>query len=208
MMDTADTVSDDLDLLERSADYALSAVETVRPDLLCRPTPCSKWDLRMLLEHAIESLAALHEGLENGRVGLFPSAADDVAADPVSTFQAHVIGLLGEWTPGRATRCVSVADRVIPLSVAAGAAAVEITVHGWDIAQATGHHRPIPSSLSLDLLAISAVLLSDGNRHQLFAPPVRPPLLADPSDKLVAFLGRRATVTPEPAPTRRDTPTP
>jgi len=64
----------------------------------------------------------------------------------------------------------------------------ELAVHGWDVAQASGHPRPIPA----DLLAISALLLSDGNRYPLFGPPLRPPVAA--------------SLTPTPAPTRTDTP--
>jgi len=45
-------------LLEPSINYALGVVQAVTPELLSRPTPCREWDLRMLLRHASESLAA------------------------------------------------------------------------------------------------------------------------------------------------------
>jgi len=45
-------------LLEPSVSYALGVVLVVTPELLRRPTPCREWDLRMLLRHACESLAA------------------------------------------------------------------------------------------------------------------------------------------------------
>src|SRR6266702_3851478 len=61
-------------LLEPSIGYALGAVLAVTPELLSRPTPCRGWDLRMLLRHASESLAAIGEGIEAGRVGLHPAA--------------------------------------------------------------------------------------------------------------------------------------
>ena len=59
-------------LLEPSISYALGVVLAVTPDLLPRPTPCRQWDLRMLLRHASESLAALGEGIEAGRAGMDP----------------------------------------------------------------------------------------------------------------------------------------
>jgi uncharacterized protein (TIGR03086 family) len=201
---SAVTVNSDVEVLQRAADYALAAVDTLTPELWSRRTPCSEWDLHMLLEHANESLAALHEGVDGGRIGLFSTVARDIAADPVSVFRARVRRLVGAWTAGESGLGVAIADRLLALSLAAGAAAVEIAVHGWDIAQASEHHRPIPPELAMDLLAISAVLLSDGNRHPLFAPPVRPSTLADPSERLLAFLGRQPTVMPEPTPTRTD----
>ncbi|HEY2312453.1 MAG TPA: maleylpyruvate isomerase N-terminal domain-containing protein, partial [Streptosporangiaceae bacterium] len=70
-------------LLKPSISYALRAVLAVTPELLSRPTPCRGWDLRMLLRHASESVAAISEGIEAGRVGLDPAAEDrDLAADP------------------------------------------------------------------------------------------------------------------------------
>jgi len=75
--------ADGAQLLEPSIGYALGVVLAVTPELLSRPTPCPEWDLRMLLRHASESLAAFGEGIEAGRVGLDPAVEDgDLAADP------------------------------------------------------------------------------------------------------------------------------
>src|SRR6266851_398423 len=75
--------ADGAQLLEPSIGYALGVALAVTPELLSRPTPCPEWDLRMLLRHACESLAAFGEGIKTGRVGLDPAAQDgDLAADP------------------------------------------------------------------------------------------------------------------------------
>src|SRR5258707_10936040 len=89
-------------LLEPSIGYALGVVLVVTPELLPRPTPCPEWDLRMLLRHASESLAAFAEGLKAGRVGLDPAAEDsDLAADPARPFRDRACQLLDAWTsPG------------------------------------------------------------------------------------------------------------
>ena len=196
-MNSAVTMNNDVKLLERAGDYALSAIETVTVELLSRPTPCAQWDLRMLLDHVIESATTLHEGLDSGRVALFSTVPYDTAANPALVFRTCVTRLVDEWVASNTVPLVTVADRLMPLSLAAGVAAVEIAVHGWDIAQATGVRRPIPPALAVDLHAISALLLSDGNRHPLFAPPLRPPVLAGPSEKLLAYLGRPALADPE-----------
>src|SRR5260370_25251088 len=86
-------------LLESAIGYALGTVQAVTPDLLSRPTPCRGWDLRMLLRHACESLAALGEGVQGGQVGLGPSADDDnAAADPARAFRDRASLLLGAWS--------------------------------------------------------------------------------------------------------------
>jgi uncharacterized protein (TIGR03086 family) len=68
--------------------------------------------------------------------------------------------------------------------------AVEIAVHGWDVAQACGHPRPIPPQLAKELLRLAPLLVTDADRPGRFAAPVAVPAHASPGDRLVAFLGR------------------
>jgi len=68
---------------------------------------------------------------------------------------------------------------------------MEIAVHGWDIAVACGHPRPIPAELASPLLRAADLLLPASARPDLFAEPLRPPVPATPSGTLLAFLGRR-----------------
>ncbi len=87
-------------LLEPSVTYAVGVVLAVTPELLSRPTPCRGWDLRMLLRHACESLAAIGEGIGTGRVGRDPAAEDDdLVADPARAFRDRAGHC---WTPGPA----------------------------------------------------------------------------------------------------------
>jgi len=183
-------------LLEPSISYALGAVLAVTPELLSRPTPCRGWDLRMLLRHASESLAAIGEGIEAGRVGLDPAAEDgDLAADPARAFRDRAGRLLDAWTsPGHQRQVVEIADCPLGASVMAAAAALEVAVHGWDISRTCGRHQPIPRALATSLLVIAPALVPRTGRHPLFAAPVTVPATADPSDRLAAFLGR----TPRP----------
>ncbi len=179
-------------LLEPSISYALGAVEAITPELLSRRTPCRDWDLQMLLRHASESLAAIAEGIETGRVGLDPAAEDgDLAADPARAFRDRAGRLLDAWTsPGRQGQVIEIAGCPLTASVMVGAAALEVAVHGWDVSRACGPRQPIPRALAISLLAIAPMLVPRTGRHPLFAAPVTVPATAGPSDKLAAFLGR------------------
>ena len=179
-------------LFEPSISYALRAVVDVTPELLSRPTPCREWDLRMLLRHASESLAAIAEGIETGRVGLDPAAEDgDLAADPARTFRDRAGRLLDAWTsPGHQRQVIEIAGCPLAASVMAATAALEIAVHGWDISRACGQRQPIPRALATGLLVIAPVLVPPTGRRPLFAAPVTARDTADPSDRLAAFLGR------------------
>jgi uncharacterized protein (TIGR03086 family) len=179
-------------LLEPAIGYARTAAEAVTPEFLARPTPCRGWDLRMLLRHASESLNAIWEGIDAGCIGLHPAAEDpDVASDPAGAFRDRAGRLLGACaSPVRGHEVVHVADRLLPASAMAGAGALEIAMHGWDISRASGCCQPIPRVLAADLLAIAPLLVPSAGRHPLFAAPVSAPPEASPSDRLAAFLGR------------------
>ena len=180
-------------LLESAIGYALAATEAVTPELLPRPTPCREWDLRMLLRHASESLAAIHEGINAGCIGRYPAREDaGVISDPAGAFRERAGQLLDTYaSPGCQHEVIHIADGLLARNLMAGAGALEIAVHGWDVSRACGHSQPIPRALAADLLAMAPLLVPGRNRRPLFAEPVSVPPEADPSDRLAAFLGRR-----------------
>jgi uncharacterized protein (TIGR03086 family) len=184
---------DDTALLLQAVGYALEVAGGITPDLLTRPTPCQGWDLRTLLRHASESLAALLEAVGPGCVSAFP-AAEDPAADPVATFRERARRLAGAHAEAgrrhREERVIVIADRALALGAVARLGALEIAQHGWDISRACGTRRPIPRALAADLLVIAPLLVAEADREPLFAPPVTPAPAAGPSDRLAAFLGR------------------
>jgi len=71
--------------------------------------------------------------------------------------------------------------------------AIEIAVHGWDIARACGRDHPIPPALAEEMLELSAFLVTDADRPARFAAPVAVHAAAGPGEQLIAFLGRLPT---------------
>ncbi|HZD38404.1 MAG TPA: TIGR03086 family protein, partial [Actinomycetes bacterium] len=74
--------------------------------------------------------------------------------------------------------------------VLASAGAIEIAVHGWDIARACGRDRPVPDGLAVELLSLCPLLVGDAGRGDQFAAPVPAGPTARPGDRLLALLGR------------------
>jgi uncharacterized protein (TIGR03086 family) len=175
--------------LDQAVSYALDAVDAVTPELLTRPTPCRRWDLHMLLSHTGESLAAFQEGVVGGRLSLYPAQQIEPVADPAGILRSRLTTLRDSW-PAVAGRPIVVADRQLPDAVLADVAALEIAVHGWDVAQACGADRPIPDDLATELLSLVVLVVPDHNRGPLFAAPIDVAATADASDRLIAFLGR------------------
>ncbi|MFF8538482.1 TIGR03086 family metal-binding protein [Streptomyces sp. SAS_267] len=178
------------ELLERSLAYATVAVAAVQREGLRRPTPCAEWDLGELLHHLDDSVEALHEGVADGRVGLCPAHP---AADPVRAFRERAGALLGACAAVSARPPdPAVGDRSLDAGLLVAVGALEIAVHGWDVARACGRARPIPSALALELLPLAHLVVADADRGVRFADPVDVPRWAPPGTLLLAHLGRRA----------------
>jgi uncharacterized protein (TIGR03086 family) len=174
-------------LLERAINYLLGVLHEVRDGEMSARTPCTDWNLRELLGHLDESLVALQEAT-TGHVSLSPT--DRPVADPVSALRDRACCLLSAWT--NATRVdVTVGDAGLTTGIVATAGAVEVAVHGWDVARALGRRRPIPPGLAEEMLAVSPLLVSEADRPARFAVPVAVPAQAPAGDRLLAFLGRR-----------------
>jgi uncharacterized protein (TIGR03086 family) len=173
-------------VLERAVAYALGGLALATPAMLSRPTPCAEWDLRDLLEHVADSMAALAEGAETGRVAASPAAG---AAEIIPVVRARATRLLGAWAKTR-TAAVRVESLALTTPLLAGAGAIELAVHGWDVAAACGRARPIPAALAAELLDLAVLLVRPTDRTGRFASPLSPPAGSPPGDRLLAFLGR------------------
>jgi uncharacterized protein (TIGR03086 family) len=182
--------------------YAFGSLTCVTPGFLARPTPCATWDLATLLQHVNDSLAALHEGIAAGSVSLTPAA--ETAGDPgglVATFRVRASRLLAaSATAGNQDRCIAIADRRLAGRIVTAVGAVEIAVHGWDVAEACRCRRPIPPALATGILKIIPLVVTDATRDTRFAAPVTVSPLASPGDRLIALLGRSPQTPSRPSP--------
>jgi uncharacterized protein (TIGR03086 family) len=179
-----------LELLERSVSYTRSSLLLITPDVIHSATPCDSWNLAELLQHMDDSLRALQDAADTGKVVMAPQDQDDPAR-PVTSLKNRACALLGSWTANGGADLVSVAGCPLTAQVLVSTGAVEITVHGWDVAQACGSELPVPSPLASALLPLVPVVVSDCDRGRRFAPVVPVPPWASPGDRLVAALGRR-----------------
>ena len=177
-----------LELLERAISYTRSSLQQISADVIHAETPCSQWDLVALLHHMDDSMRALQDAADTGRVVVVPSEPDD-PADPVASLKDRACALLGAWTAHGGADLVSVAGCPLTASVLVATGALEIAVHGWDVAQACGLDHPIPASLADSLLDVAVDLVSDADRPARFAAATSS-VSGDPSEALLAFLGR------------------
>ena len=77
-------------MVERAMGYTLSAIQAVSSEQHSNPTPCTAWDLRMVLEH-LTIHSTLQEIADSQHMGMSPiSTPEDnrpATADPALRFR-------------------------------------------------------------------------------------------------------------------------
>ncbi len=177
-----------VELLERALGYTRSTLATVQPPHLCLLTPCDRWRLGDLLAHMEDSLDAFAEGA-HGTIGL-RSAAPAPLHERIDALRTKACGLLGAWASAT-TPVVEVGGRPMAVGTVARLAAVEISVHGWDVSRTTGAGLGLPEELAEALLPTALALALE--QESEFGPPVPVSADAGPARRLLALLGRRET---------------
>jgi uncharacterized protein (TIGR03086 family) len=193
-----------VELLERSLAYTRVVLADVRPELLGRPTPCAGWDLGSLLAHMEDALDAFTEAAA-GRVEVAPAPPTTTR---VEALREKACALLGAWTAARpAPEEVRVGDLDLDAALLVATAALEITVHGWDVAQSVGRPSRIPADLATGLLRVAEQVIDPLDRGPRFAAPRPTDSGAAPDERLLAWTGRVAAHMTEPPRGNRGEPT-
>ena len=183
-----------VELLDRSLGYTRVVLADVADSHLDRPTPCRDWRLRDLLDHMDDSLDAFTEAA-GGRVLLDHPAGR--ASARVERLQTKACALVGRWTRSAPDPGVQIGDAGLARDLLVAMAALEITVHGWDVAQAIGSPAPIPQDLASALLGVAHAVVGPADRGRRFAAPLPPSGHAngvggEDRVRLLAWLGRPA----------------
>jgi uncharacterized protein (TIGR03086 family) len=178
-----------LELLERALGYTRVALSEVGPDR-AGPTPCAGWSLADLLDHMDDGLDAFLEAA-GGAVGE-PVQGPPRPRTDLELLRSKACHLLGVWSR-RTPPVVLVGDRPVPSGLLICAAALEITVHGWDVGRATGAGPGIPAELAEALMPVAHAVVLPGDRPERFAAPVPTGAETPASGVLLGFLGRRET---------------
>ena len=168
-------------------------VRNVRDDQLQDPTPCADMSVAALLDHidglSVAFTAAARKERPPGDGT--PSADGSRLTEGWRDRIAAQLDDLGEaWRDPAAFEGVAMAGPVeMPADQVALVAIDEVTVHGWDLARATGQeYRPDPAAVEACLGWVSAF---DGPTDgSLFGPPVDVPADAPALDRLLGGTGR------------------
>jgi uncharacterized protein (TIGR03086 family) len=144
----------DITALHRQALDATGAiVAAIKADQWSDSTPCDGWDVRALTTHVVAGnywAAELAAGKTIAEVG-DRLDGDVLGADPAAAYNTSARAAAAAFeVPGALDAPCAVSYGPVPGSVYAGHRFLDVFIHGWDLAQATGQDT------ALDPLLISA----------------------------------------------------
>ncbi len=167
-----------MDQLARALDQAGRALETITPDTLDLPTPCSEWTVRQLAEHVASDPTRMAQMGRGEKV--------DFGADP----GIPVGELATAFRAGADELLTQMRDLPEDEQGSAGFWIAEFAVHSWDLAQGTGAGIALDDSIAETGLAAMKHGLTQDRRGAAFAPEVQVPTDASAYERLAAFSGR------------------
>jgi len=185
-------MSDYRQLYWRALDRFGEHVHSIRDDQWGRPTPCTEWDVRALVQHLVyetmwmppllngRTIADVGDSLTGDLLGDDPIGAWDRSAKE----SAEAVGS----TPPDSIVHISRGDVTAVLYT--NEVFTDLVIHGWDLARAIGADETLDIE-SVDLLygitkPIEAGLKASG----AFGPQVVPPPGASRQTELLAIFGR------------------
>jgi uncharacterized protein (TIGR03086 family) len=161
----------------------------VRKAHLDAPTPCADWDVRTLANHVLQVGSALALA---GRGGPVPTELwnqelldDDFAARFDADREQAIVG----WAVAPAAPITLGAYEMPPAAVAS-MLTTDLTIHGWDLARATGQdYEPDPAAVELTARFMTE-MAEQGRAMGIFAAPVPVDAGAGPFAAVLAVSGR------------------
>lgn len=176
------------DRFRRLSDAFADRIASVPADRWESPSPCEGWTARDVVAHLVD-LQRRFLGLVGRDVGTVP----DVASDPAGAWDAARRVVLADLEdPERASAEYegqfgrNTFEQAIERFVC-----VDLVVHSWDLARATGQDERLDPDDVRWVLAFAERLPDAVRGPQTFGPAVEVPPDADDQARMLALLGRR-----------------
>lgn len=182
---------------ERAVQSTAGIVKQVEPAQMEGATPCTEWTVRALLNHIIGTLWLSHDLFADkppehaAGPGALP-AEDLVGDDPAASYAAAAAAALASvGQDGALAAPHQTPLGEMPGPVLAGFTTLDVFVHGWDLAQATGQEADFDPELAAHVLEFAMQAFTEETRQFNIGPAVAVSEDAPVLDRLVAYLGRQ-----------------
>lgn len=181
-----------LDQLRQANDVFLEVLAKVTPEQMNVSTPNDEWDVRALINHVVLGNAWAAENVKTGNA---PRPSGDAIGerDVKEAYAASADAMMASFEePGALGRMVSMPFGEMPAAGLAGFRSIDLIIHAWDLAKATGQDTDLAPDLCEAALATSRQRMSGMDRTNMpFKEEVVVPDDAPAADRLAGFLGRQ-----------------
>jgi uncharacterized protein (TIGR03086 family) len=186
---------DDLIALHRRALDATDAiVGAIGDDQWELPTPCEGWDVRFVANHVVAGnwwAGELASGKTIGEVG-HRLDGDVLGDDAGQAYRASAAAADAAFSaPGALQAPCAVSYGPVPGEVYLGHRFIDVLVHGWDLATATGQDTTLDPELAAACWAVLEPQVDMFRAAGAFAAPGAIPDDADPQTRLLLAVGRQ-----------------
>ncbi|MEV0529471.1 TIGR03086 family metal-binding protein [Streptomyces sp. NPDC050439] len=188
------------DLLKAATDRAVPVVRAIPDERLAAATPCAEYDVKALVNHLFQVIVQF-QALAAKQNSDFGAEAPDVVAegpDWRERFGDEAGKLVAAWAaPGADEGTTGAMD--MPAKTVGSMALLDLTVHAWDLARATGQaYEPAPESSGVVAALREAVagLGPTARKMGVFGEPLPVPEGASELERLLAETGRDPRWTP------------
>lgn len=179
---------DHISSAEASLAVLLGVLRKLTPEDREKPTPCQDFTTHELLEHLAGSLK--HVG---GALGAHVS--DDAGASPEVRIAGLAQATLEAFGRRGVEGTVDMGFAELPATVVAGIVNLELLVHAWDFAKATGQELVVSDVVTDHVEALALLTISDQVRASgSFAAAQPVAETASSLERLIAFTGRTVAV--------------
>jgi uncharacterized protein (TIGR03086 family) len=178
---------------ERALRATGAIVDGVAARQLELPTPCDGWSVRELLNHIVSGnlwAAELAAGRSIADVG-DRLDGDTLGADPAAAYHASAeVAAAAFDAPGAMDAPCAVSYGPVPGSVYCGHRILDVAIHGWDLAKATGQDTTLDPELVDAVAAIVTPQIDMLAGSGMFGTTVGIRNDADAQTRLLSQLGR------------------
>ncbi|WP_155371356.1 TIGR03086 family metal-binding protein [Catellatospora vulcania] len=175
-------------LLRASADRAVPVLDAVTDDQLDAATPCAGFRVGDLVNHLFQVVVNF-QSLARREVADFSGTPDVLGTDWRARFAAETDALVQAWTPESVLAGVS-PGMGLPQPAVGRMALLDLTLHPWDLAVATGlPYAPDPAAVA-ELLTMVDEMGPRAREWKVFGEQVPVAADADPFTRLLGGTGR------------------
>jgi uncharacterized protein (TIGR03086 family) len=183
-------------VLDQAHEALRTAVRGVPAGAWQRPSPCERWTVTQVLQHAAGDQLGFASSITGG-----PGPSEDpfapsgrLAETPEQVAEAALQASAAAWAtvaPDAPEVAVPVPPGKLPAGVGAGACALDAAVHAWDIAVATGQPSPLTNELARELMPVAKAIVEPLRSFGAYAAALPEQDGDDDTAALLRYLGRR-----------------